>query len=378
MTKRSRHHYPTGRNLPTRFSSYSPSHKSALPPQPPMDDLDQLQPKPAKKLFKRFIIIFLLMLIIASAFIFAWDARNISTASQKLFGSGSLFDLLGGGSAKGSERGRINILLVGYSIDDPGHPGANLTDSIILLSMNLNENNGYMLSIPRDLYVNIPSHGYAKINEAYTDGSINLLEQIISTNFQTPIDYYALINYATVRETVSALGGITVNINSRDPRGLYDPNISPVDGGPLNLSNGQQSLDGQTALNLTRARGDAYGSYGFAQADFDRTQHQRLVLTAIKAKLNWKLILNPVKNQQILNAVANNVRTDIKAYEVRSIFGTFNSIPQSNLKSLSLRDFNGTNYLSSYQTPYGQSALIPAAGLNDYSAINAALTQLNQ
>src|SRR5665213_1561264 len=98
--------------------------------------------------------------------------------------------------------------------------------SIILLSMNTTSKTGYMLSIPRDLYVNIPGFGYAKINEAYQDGGIGLLEQVVSSDFQVPIDYYALINYASVRDTVNALGGITVNIASQDPRGLYDPNIS--------------------------------------------------------------------------------------------------------------------------------------------------------
>jgi LCP family protein required for cell wall assembly len=319
-----------------------------------------------------------LILFLAAIFIGAWDARNISQASQKMFGSGNLLTLLGSGQLKGSERGRVNMLLVGYSVDDPGHPGASLTDSIILLSMSTTNKTGYMLSIPRDLYVKIPGFGYAKINEAYNDGGLPLLEQVVAADFQIPIDYYALINYASVRETVNALGGISVNIASQDPRGLYDPNISPADGGPLKLPNGVQTLNGQTALNLTRARGDAFGSYGFAQADFDRTQHQRQVLTAIKAKLNWKLILNPRQNSRILNAAASNVKTDISAGEARPLFSLFNSIPSSSLQSLSLRDLGGHNYLTSYTTSYGQSALIPAGGLNDYSSIDAALAGLSQ
>jgi LCP family protein required for cell wall assembly len=276
-----------------------------------------------------------------------------------------------------STNGRVNVLLIGYSIDDPGHPGANLTDSIIILSMNQSTRTGYMLSVPRDLYVKIPGYGYGKINEVYRDGGIELLEQIITRDFPVPIGYYALINYSAVRDSVDALGGITVNISSADPRGLYDPNISPKDGGPLKLSNGNHSLDGQTALNLTRARGEIYGSYGFPQSDFDRTQHQRQVITAIKDKMNWKLVLNPVKNQNILNAAANNLKTDIKTTEIRSIFGLFNAIPSSKLQSVGLRNLNGHNYLTSYTTAYGQSALVPADGLSDYSSIDSALSQLN-
>ncbi len=312
----------------------------------------------------------------------AWDIRNLTSASQKMFGSGSIFDLLSTAGAQTTADGRTNVLLIGYSVDDPGHPAATLTDSIILLSLRRGDNTGYMLSIPRDLYVNIPGNGYGKINEAYRDGGVPLLEKIVSQDFGQPINYYALIDYAAVRQTVDALDGITVNVQSKDPRGLFDPNISPADGGPLKLSNGPQKLDGQTALNLTRARGDPCGcgqmAYGFAQSDFDRTQNQRQVLTAIKDKLDWKLVLTPWKNSRILQAAASNVKTDIKATEIRSLFSVFNSIPSSKLQSLSLRDLNGTNYLTSYTTIYGQSALIPSDGLDNYSSIQNVLSQISQ
>jgi hypothetical protein len=75
--------------------------------------------------------------------------------------------------------------------------------------------------------------------------------------------------------------------------------------------------------------------------------------------------------------MAANIKTDMSASEVRPLFGLFNSIPSSSLSSLSLRDFNGQNLLGSYTTYYGQSALIPAAGLDDYSQIDAALSQIN-
>ncbi|HSW78889.1 MAG TPA: hypothetical protein VLF88_02655, partial [Candidatus Babeliales bacterium] len=103
---------------------------------------------------------------------------------------------------------------------------------------------------------------------------------------------------------------------------------------------------------------------------------QRQVLTAIKNKMNWKLILNPRKNYQILNAVASNIKTDITASEIRGIFALFNSIPGASLQSLSLRDFNGKNFLVS--TNYEGSTLSPAAGLQDFSDIDAALDEISQ
>ncbi len=340
-------------------------------------------PRPKTQLppWKRLLASFLLAALVLLIFIGTWDALNISRAATKVFGSGNLFVLLTEGSVK-SQNNRVNILLVGYSIDDPGHPGADLTDSMILLSMNTRDHTGYMLSIPRDLYLKIPGFGYGKINEAYKDGGMSLLKQIIEQDFQTSVNYYMLVNYSAVRDTVNTLGGITINIASPDPRGLYDPNINWADGGPLKLANGPQKINGQTALNLTRARGDPSPDgrlpYGFPQSDFDRTQHQRQVLAAIKDKLSWRLILNPLQNGKIFQAMGKNVKTDIGLGEARSLFKTFNSIPNSNLQSISMRNINGKNLLTSYTADSGQSALVPAAGLESYLQIQAAIDQLNQ
>ena len=296
-----------------------------------------------------------------------------------MFGDGSIVTLLKGGNLPTDSNGRVNILIAGNSADDPGHSGANLTDSIILLSMNPSNKTGYMLSIPRDLYVEIPGFGHGKINEAYEDGGMSLLEKVVSRDFGVAISNYALINYGATRGIVDALGGINVNINSPDGR-LYDPNKDWTTGGPLvDLANGPHTLNGQQALDLTRARGDAnvYGTpVGFEQSDFQRTADQRLVFAAIKSKLNWKLILNPRKNNQILTAMSDNVKTDVTASEARPLFGLFNSIPNSKLKSLNLRSLNGQNYLAS--SYYEGSTLVPSAGLDDFTQIQNALSNVNQ
>ena len=330
-----------------------------------------------RQVIKRSLLGLVLALLAVIIFIGGWDTINISRAAQKTFGSGNIFSALTPTTLKSSS-GRVNVLLVGYSADDPGHSGANLTDSIILLSLSTTKHTGYMLSVPRDLYVDIPGFGHAKINEAYQDGGMNLLEQVVANDFNTPINYYALFDYAAVRGIVNGLDGIVVNIQSPDPRGLYDPNISPVDGGPLKLANGPQTLDGQTALNLTRARGDSPESYGFPQADFDRTQHQRQVLAAIQQKLSWTLVLNPLKNGKLFSAVGTNIKTDVNVSEARPLLSLFRSVPSSSLQSLNLRALGSKNYLASYTTYNGESALIPAAGLDDFSQIDTALASLSQ
>jgi LCP family protein required for cell wall assembly len=350
-----------------------------------VERIAEITPREKRRGFsaKRGIASVLLLILLFFLAIGIWDAVQLSKASQKMFGSGNLFSLIGGDLA--NHNGRTNILLVGYSVDDPGHAGSTLTDSIMLLSLASDKRTGYILSVPRDLYVRIPGFGYAKINEAYQDGErsgfneagypaggMGLLEKVVSTNLNVPIDYYALINYSAFRDTVNAVGGVTVNIDSSDPRGLYDPNISPVDGGPLKLANGPQKLDGQTALNLARARGDSYYAYGFPQADFDRTEHQRQMLLALKAQtVSWNVILNPIKAGHIFDGMANNVKTDLDTGNVLPLFRAFNNV--KDLQSVGLRDFKGKNYLTSYG-----GALIPLAGIDDFDQIQAALAELNQ
>src|SRR5581483_2990394 len=212
--------------------------------------------------------------------------------------------------------------------DDPGHQGANLTDSIMLVSIDTQNHTAYMLSIPRDLYVNIPGFGYAKINEAYPDGQsesfsqpgypaggMGLLEEVVSQKFGIPIDYYALVNYSAVRDAVNAVGGITVTIDSPDGE-LYDPNRDYATGGPLvSLTNGTHTLNGEQALDLARARGDPspYGEpIGFEQSDFQRTADQRMMLVALESKANaLSVVTNPIKMGELFDTMGNNVQTDL-------------------------------------------------------------------
>jgi polyisoprenyl-teichoic acid--peptidoglycan teichoic acid transferase len=360
----------TGRNLPSsKYKSYTPVESQ----EPPADELE---PKSRGwRIFRRLLLSAIVLFFIFIIVLVVWDARNISSASQKMFGSGDIFSLINSSGLQTDNNGRVNMVIAGYSADDPGHAGAKLTDSIILLSMNPTSRTGYMLSVPRDLYVPIPGNGHAKINEAYSDGGMPLLVRAVENVTGMQIPYSSLVDYAATRGIVNALGGINVTINSPDGR-LYDPSIDYSTGGALvDLSNGQHHLDGQQALDFSRARGDNRESIGFEQSDFQRTADQRLILSAIKSKINWKLILDPRKNSQILNAVADNVRTNLSASEARPMFGLFNRIPNKQMQSYSLRDLNGHNYLAS--TYYEGSTLTPSAGFDDFSQIKASLSQLN-
>lgn len=348
-------------------------HEEPIPQ--PLEQSDEehikLESKPRSR-FKRIFTSFILITIIVASVVLVWDSMNVSRASNKMFGSGNLLELLDRGSLKKDNSGRVNVLIAGYSADDPGHEGAKLTDSIILMSMDPSTGSGYLLSIPRDLYLRIPGLGYGKINQVYQEGGMELLSEVVEERLGIRPGYSVLVNYAAVREMVDALGGITVHIDSSDPRGLYDPNIGLHEGGPLQLANGPQQLDGQTALNLTRARGARIGSYGFPRADLTRVQHQKQVLLAIQQKASdWKLALNPPKNGRVLNAAANNLKTDARLAEAASLYRLFSRVSGPNMRSLSLDKIDNKQLLTD-----GSGGLVPAAGLNDYSQIKRTLQGL--
>ncbi|HSX47638.1 MAG TPA: LCP family protein, partial [Patescibacteria group bacterium] len=330
-----------------------------------------------KKAFKRFILTVLLLGVIAGIFF----GGRILYDLRKAFG-GNIFDLLHTSRLKGEDNGRVTFLLAGNSPDDPQHGGANLTDSIMLVSINTKNNTAWMLSIPRDLWVKVPSHGYQKINAVYEEGQndnfsasgypnggMGELEQIVSQKFAIPINYYALINYTAFKQAVDAVGGISVNIHSSDPRGLFDAYTN------LKLPNGQVNLNGQQALSLARARGDNSAgdiSYGFNNSDFDRTLHQREMLLSLKNKAtSGHVLANPIALSNLFDALGNNVKTDFTLGNARRLLQLSKAIPSNKIKSLSLNNSNGINLLTSYHSSDGQDALIPSAGINNYSDIDA-------
>ena len=378
---------------PASNTYYQPSTTPPLQPQPEPEKLPAPEkPKKKKRWLKRILIfLFILFLLVAIplSIILAMDVKNFASASEKLFGTSDIMDMFPASELDATPDGTVHMLVAGYSADDPGHGGATLTDSIMVLSINKNTGKGYMLSIPRDLYVEIPGHGSAKINEVYQDGEkdgfsepgypdggMGLLTKVVEEVTGQDLHYYYLVNYAAVREIVDALGGITVDIQSPDTRGIYDPSFKPEEGGPLQLPNGPSAINGQTALNVTRARGLAAGSYGYPQADFNRTQYQQAVLSGMIDALSWRAVLDPRQNEALFNAVANNVETDLEINELIPMFRLMLNTDVASLANYTLRDLNGKNYLTNFTTASGQSALIPTAGKYDYSEIQAAIREI--
>lgn len=336
-----------------------------------------------RKIWTSILVVFLIF-----AGVGGWYGFKILNSVNKVFHGNILKDagaLFSTTPLKGESTGRVNILVAGDSADDPGHGGADLTDSIMVLSIDTKNNTAFMLSIPRDLWVEVPTMGHQKINAAndvttfseagYPSGGMGQLEEIVQTDLGIPIDYYALVNYEAFKDAVDAVGGITVNIQTDDPRGLYDAFTN------LKLPNGEDALDGQQALDLARARGDDAGgdiSYGFVQSDYDRTAHQREMVIAIAKKATSVGVLtSPTKVTQLFGALGNNVATDLTIQNVLRLAQIGKKINLNNLGSDTYSDSGASALLTNYTDPSsGQEALIPKAGLDDFTQLQQYYQQL--
>lgn len=338
------------------------------------------RPRRRLRVSKRVIVVLLTVIILLFG---AYFGFKVLATSSRLF-SGSIFDLLGAGtSLRVDQYGRSNILVFGTSEDDPGHSGANLTDSIMIISVDQKAKNAYMISVPRDLWVKYGEaclSGYeGKINVAYecgSDGGTNetggakKLMNVVGETFDIDLQYYAHVNYSVVRDTVNAVGGVTVDIDSDDPRGVLDRNFDWACNYQCHYvkwPNGPASLDGDQALALARAR-NASGGYGLGGGNFDREQYQQKIIVALKDKAaSAGTLANPVKISGILDALGDNVRTNFSAAEVKTLMTLAGATPSADIKRVSLVE-TGKAVLTTGSIS-GQSAVRPVAGVYDFTKV---------
>lgn len=369
--------YPIGSEVPRR-RKVGDSLRDV--PEKPGKTRKERKPRSGRRVFKRSLAIFGALLLLGGL----WFGFKFYRDIAKLTGNANPFSLFTvfHPVALQNQNGRVNILLAANSADDPGHNGANLTDSVMVLSLNTKNNTALILSIPRDLWVDIPGVGHAKINSAYPNGGMDLLQEVVQDNLGLTIDYQALVNYGAFRDLVNAVGGITITIKSSDRRGIYDPSLDYTTRNCCALAkypNGAATLNGHQALDLARARGDAYGSYGYEQSDFTRTMYQREMMVAVKDKaVQPSVIANPFKVSSLIDAVGNNVKTNLQLNEIETLYTYMKKVDDSKIDSYNINSLKGkdSTMLANYTSPDGQSALIPAAGLDDFGDIQKQIQKI--
>lgn len=347
------------------------------------------------KLLKRLIILIVLIGLLAGGFI----AIRAMIASSHVF-QGNLFDIFQSKPLKMDENGRTNVLVFGTSEDDPGHEAAYLTDSIMVISIDQNQKNAYMISIPRDLIVKYGDACFAgyqgKINALYgcysdegapekeADGA-NALKKKVGDILGLDVQYYSHVNYTVVRDTVKALGSIEITIESQDPRGIMDSNFDwkckagdarasratilkncPPNGHFIDYPNGKVTLDAEHALYLAQARGAQAPTYGLERSNFDREVNQQKIVKAIREKaVSVGTLADVGKVTGLIDALGNNLRTDFATSEIRTLVQLGQDIKSSDIQSLSLVK-EGEELLGS-----GLGGVVPGAGDFEYAEIQA-------
>ena len=339
--------------------------------------------KPSRRTVKWAIIVFILLVLGVGGFF----AFRILVASSHIFKGNVLT------AAFSSERplktdkyGRTNLLVFGTSESDPGHPAAQLTDSIMIVSVDQKAKTAFLASVPRDLWVKYPNpctFGYqGKINTVYQcesddgqnedagqKGLANKVGEVFGIDFQ----YTVHLNLAVVKEAVNALGGIDVTIESSDPRGILDRNFDWRCNYKCYLvkyPNGPAHLDGEHAMWLAQARNDS-GGYGLPRSNFDREANQRKIVIGMKEKAtSVGFLANPVAVTNFMESLGNNIHTSIDASEIKTFIKVAKEIDSKNIQSISLIDQQPA-ILTTGSGPDGSSVVKPVAGLYDYGAIAA-------
>jgi len=318
-----------------------------------------------KRWFKIFAVVVIILLL--GGGIFIWKTGGILNKISK----GGMFQALVknipgvNNEIKGEKEGRINVLVLGMRGENIPSGGL-LADTIIVASIIPKENKVSMISIPRDLYVNNPSWGNkSKVNAVYVAGEENGKKQGLEDMKKVaqevtglPIHYSASINFAGFKQIIDAIGGVEITLDEsfQEPIQFNEPHVcdshvftiptgkfeikknktgritaqyplctNPVKecGGNFSLPAGKQTLNGEKALCYVRSRATS--------SDFERAKRQQIIIQLVKDKMfSTGTLTDFSKINGILNALGNNVRTDMELWEMQRFYEIYKNI--SNLQ----------------------------------------------
>ena len=189
----------------------------------------------------------------------------------------------------------LNVLVLGTD-ERPGE-GRGRSDTLILFRLDFKRQFISQLSFPRDLYVNIPGHGYDKINAAYSAGGTPMvIDTVKQLTGETDISYVFNVNFQAFRDLVNNAGGVWMDVD----RHYFNDNSGSDKFQTINIPPGYQRLSGYDALNYVR--------YRHYDSDFARIVRQQLFLTELRRETQGASGLN-----NIVDALHRNLQTNLKS-----------------------------------------------------------------
>ena len=219
----------------------------------------------------------------------------------------------------------FTVLLLGSDDNSKFVPGRLNTQSMILLRVDPSTKQATMLSIPRDLWVQIPNEGWGKISWGYQNGGASGAVAAVESNFKVHVDDYVWIGLNGLVKLIDTLGGVNLQVtnpvlddyypadlnSAEDPYGYYRVAVLP----------GATHMDGVQALQYVRSR------HGDVRGDFARSERQQQLLLALKAGASH---VNVTDLPQLANAFNGELKTSIGLDRLRALMSIAN-------------DFNGPN-----------------------------------
>lgn len=344
------------------------------------------KPKSKKRRIIKWTIIAIVVIVLGVA---GWILYKGLTATNNIF-QGSILDIVQHQPLKEDENGRSNILLLGTSEDDPGHEGAYLTDSMMIVSIDQTEKVVDMVSVPRDLYVDYgmacPSGYEGKVNAYFScvnedfeseqaeEERLTKSREFIGGIFGLDIQYAVHVNNTVIKEAVNAVGGVDVDIqgSNGDP-GILDRNFDWRCNYKcyfVKWDNGVHHLNGEQALYLTMARGSIAPTYGLGNSNFDREKNQQKVILALQQKaISTGTLTDVGKVMGLIDALGNNLRTNFATKEIQTLMKLGVDVKPENIKTIDL--FDSENPMVTTDNVGGASSVVPVAGLFNYTQLQA-------
>ncbi|MBQ3348006.1 LCP family protein [Candidatus Saccharibacteria bacterium] len=276
---------------------------------------------------------------------------------------------------KTDANGRTNILAFGTSgydmsgdEGDGPHAGAQLTDSIMAISLNQETGDIVMISLPRDLKASPTCTATGKINEVYwcngggadisseqeAEAAQALMDEvgsILGIDFQ----YYAHLNWGALVDIVDTLGGITVTLDEDIDDDWWT--------GAVYEAGVPYTLNGEEALGLARAR---HGTMG---GDFSRGASQQKILIGIKDKI-FEKDLSITDILSLASTLGDNLRTNFTLSDMKTLAHLTWEFDFNNMRQVSLLDYaNGVYLMTTGTLDNGISYVFPRAGVDNYDDI---------
>ena len=288
-----------------------------------------------------------------------WHLHGSIIVDNSGEGAASLLGEVDPSMLDGEGDGRVNALLIG--VDDGG---GGLADTIMLVSFDPVAKDVAMISIPRDLYVDMGEFGSAKINAAhvygedsdYDGGGPGLLKDTVSDILDVPIHYYARADFSGFIDGIDAIDGVMVDVEES----LYDPHFPDDDTGgydPFSIDSGEQFMDGETALKYARSRKTT--------SDFDRSRRQQEILIGVRNKvLSSDTLTSPTRIARLMNTLGSSFQTDMSVDEMVRLAELAEGVGSDDITQEQLEVDEG-NGLFSFSNIRGQSVIVPAAGSFD-------------